>query len=129
MSKEVSVMASWSSRAQARAFPRTVRINELLREIVAEEVERISDFDEIAGIVTVTGVAVSADLDHATVYFSSPSDEAVDIFEAARGDIQRAISRQAKLKRTPRLVFLADPAIEEGERVESLLRRLHPADG
>ncbi len=122
-------MTSWSSRVQARAFPRTARINELLREIVAEEAERIPDFDEIAGIVTVTGVEVSADLDHATVYVSSLSDEAMDAFEAARVDIQRAISRQAKLKRTPRLTFRADPAIEEGERVESLIRRIHPADG
>ncbi|MCL5948710.1 MAG: 30S ribosome-binding factor RbfA [Actinobacteria bacterium] len=122
-------MSSWSSRGQMRTFSRMARVNELLREIVAEEVERIPDFDEIAGIVTVTGVEVSADLDHATVYVSLLSDEVLEVFEAARSDIQHAISRQAKLKRTPRLAFQADPAIEEGEKVESVLRRIRSVDG
>ncbi len=121
-------MASWSMEHQARAFPRTARVNELLREVIAEEMEKMPDFDDVDDIVTVTGVEVSPDLGHATVFVSPFSDEIKDFLDGARVDIQRTISRQVKLKRTPKLEFAADPAIYEGERVEMLLRKIHSDD-
>ena len=42
-----------------RRYPRTARVNELVREVVAEELERIDD--ERLELVTVTGVDVEPD--------------------------------------------------------------------
>ena len=56
-------------RRQARGphdYPRTARLNELVREIVAEELERIDD--ERLDLVTVVDVVVDADLRRAIVY-------------------------------------------------------------
>ena len=52
-----------------KRYPRTARVNEVLREVVAEELERIDD--ERLGITTVTAVEVDPDLRHAVVWLSS----------------------------------------------------------
>ncbi|MGH9210429.1 MAG: 30S ribosome-binding factor RbfA [Acidimicrobiales bacterium] len=112
-----------------REFPRTARLNHLIHEIVAEEIERLDD--DRLGFLTIVAVEVGGDLRHATVWYSSMPAEgdsedaaaAVDeALEDARREIQAAIARQARLKRTPELVFKPDPVLREAERVESILR-------
>ena len=49
-----------------RRYPRTARVNEVVLETLAEELERLSD--PRLGFVTLTGVEVSPDLRQATVY-------------------------------------------------------------
>ena len=51
-----------------RRYPRTARVNEVVLETLAEELERLSD--PRLGFVTLTGVDVSPDLRQATVYYS-----------------------------------------------------------
>jgi len=109
-----------------RQFPRTARINELLREILADALERIDD-DRLV-LVVVTGVECDADLRHARVFFDGPAGEAGDeaVAEALaelRPRLQGFIGRQAHLKRTPELTFEADPAIRAGEHIDELLGR------
>ena len=52
-----------------RRYPRTARVNEVVREALGDELERLSD--PRLGLVTVTGVDVNADLRQATVYYSA----------------------------------------------------------
>src|SRR4051794_23373877 len=113
----------------AREYPRTARVNELVREIVADELGRIDD--PRLEWVSVTAVEVTAELSHGVVYFSSlagPEGDAEIL--AALGEcrvrLQRAIGRQARLRRTPELSFRADSGIREGRRVEELLREIDP---
>lgn len=118
-------------RRDARApspFPRTARVNEVLREVVAEAVERMADSDERLGLVTVTAVEVTPDLSRATVFVSSLPAGALDALHAQRVALQRCIGRQVRMKRTPQLAFEVDPAVVQGDRVEEILRRLHRAD-
>ena len=110
--------------AWAERYPRTARVNEVLREVVAGEIERLSDHDERLLLVTVTAVVSEPDLRHATVFLSSLGEAAREGLEQQRYRIQAAIGRQARFKRTPQLTFSADPAVAEGERVEEILRRL-----
>lgn len=110
----------------AREFPRTARLNHLIHEIVADEIERIDD--ERLGFLTVVAVEVDPDLRHATVWYSSLSDdgdedsELAEALEENRRHVQAAIARQARLKRTPGLAFKPDPVLRQAERVESILR-------
>lgn len=102
---------------------RMARINALLRELTAEELERISDTDDRLALLTVTGVACEADLRHATVFLDSVPPDSAEALEEARIRLQAAIGRQAHLKRTPQLRFERDPAIVAAEVVEEALRR------
>lgn len=109
----------------ARDFPRTARLNELFREVIADELTDIDD-DRLE-LVTVTSVEVEPDLRHARVFFDSLQGEAGDaeICEALgeiRYLLQRAIGREARTKRVPELSFAPDPAVRAGERIDDLLR-------
>ncbi len=112
-----------------RRYPRTARVNEVLREVVADEVERLADGDERLRMVTVTAVESAPDLRHARVYLSSLSEPARDALSEQRVRIQAAIGRQVRLKRTPHLSFEEDPAVAGGQRVEDILRRITSAEG
>jgi ribosome-binding factor A len=95
----------------------------VLRQVVAEELERLSDADEVP-MVTVTSVEAAADMRTAVVYLASLDEETALVLEEQRGHLQHLIGTQMTMKRTPRLSFRADPAIAAGSRVEELLRGL-----
>lgn len=115
-------------RRNRPGYPRTARVNQVLREVVAEEVERLGDRDPRLELVTVTGVTCDPDLRHATVWLSSLSETAAAALAEDRVALQAAIGRQVRLKRTPQLTFAADPAVASGSRVEDILRTLGGAD-
>lgn len=110
--------------APTRPYPRTARVNETLREVIAETLERLEDLDERLGLLTVTAVETEPDLRHALVLFSSLEPEAQQLLQEARGRLQAAIAAQVRLKRTPLLRFAPDPAVLAGSRVEDILRSL-----
>lgn len=117
-------MSRRSNHGSARQYPRTARLNELLREIIADELERLDD--DRLHLVTITSVDIEGDLRHAQVFFDSIQGEEGDAevlqaFGEVRYRLQAAIGRQARMKRTPELAFAADPAVRAGARIESLL--------
>jgi ribosome-binding factor A len=109
----------------ARQYPRTVRVNEILREVLADALERMEDLDERLGLLTVTAVECEPDLRHAVVYFSSLNKEEATALAESRIRLQGAIASEVRFKRTPQLRFAADPAVEAGQRVDDILRSLH----
>jgi ribosome-binding factor A len=111
-------------RRRTATYPRALRINQVLRQVVAEELERLADADEVP-MVTVTSVEVAADMRTAVVYLASLDAATEEVLEERRGQLQRVVGSQMTMKRTPRLRFQADPAIAAGTRVEELLRGLH----
>ena len=110
-------------RQPQRQYPRTARVNELVREILGDALERVDD-DRLQ-LVTVTHVHVDPDLRHAVVEFSSlgeGEDEALEALGEHRKKLQSEIARQARLKRTPELRFVVDTFIARAARIEDLLR-------
>ena len=106
------------------AGSRMRKVNELLREIVADEVIELKDPG--LGFVTVTGVDTAPDLRHAIVFYSVLGSEEVvastaEALGRAHSRLQRAIGRQARLKFTPVLEFRPDEAVARGNRINELL--------
>jgi ribosome-binding factor A len=114
-------------RGPVRPYPRLARVNALVHEVLAEEIERLADADERLALVTITDVACEPDLRHAVVYLASLSPDAAEALEARRRALQATIAAQARLRRTPALSFAVDPAIVAGNRIEDVLRRAIPA--
>ena len=115
----------------ARDYPRTARLNTLFQEILAEELERIDD--ERLELVTIMSVDVDGDLHRAVVYFDTLGGEDDDepVLEALgeqRHRLQGAIGRQARVKRTPELVFKPDDVGRGAARLEEVLRNIHEDD-
>jgi ribosome-binding factor A len=103
------------------------KVNESLREVIAEEVARLTHPG--LGFVTITGVETSPDLRNATVYYSALGDEGQRNETAAAlvrsaPHLQASLAAQVRLKYTPRLRFEVDEAIATGLRISKLLHEL-----
>lgn len=115
----------------SRGGPRMRRVNELLREVVADEVARLKDPG--LGFVTITSVDTSPDLRTARVYYSVLGDAAQRVSTAAAlgrasSRIRAATGEQVRLKYLPKIEFEFDEAIDRGMRMEELLRHLGEED-
>jgi ribosome-binding factor A len=111
-------------QAPTRRYPRTARVNEVLRQIVGEALEAVSDSDERLHLVTVTGIECDPDLRHARVFYSARTEGADEALVEQRVRLQAAIAKQTRLKRTPQLAFVEDSGVTEGWRIEAALKRL-----
>ena len=103
------------------------KVNEAVHRVAAEEVERLKDPG--LGFVTITGVDTSPDLRTAQVYYSVLGDEAQQretgaALLRAAPRIRAVVGRQVRMKFLPELHFEPDAAIEQGMRMEEILRRL-----
>ena len=100
--------------------------------------------DPRLALVTITGVELTPDHEHATVYWSTPdpsllaqdgrrrgvrpsrADEVAVALEAATPLLRGAVGRRVRLRVTPELRFRPDPVAEQVETVERLLRDVLP---
>ena len=60
----------------SHGYPRTARLSEVLREVIADELTRIDD--ERLDLVTITSVDVDPEMNRAIVYFDSMRGEEGD---------------------------------------------------
>jgi ribosome-binding factor A len=100
------------------------RVDESVREVVAEGIRTLKD--PRIGLVTVTGVRVTRDLQEAAVYVSVLGGErrrraSLAGLESARGVLQALINRELALRRTPHLTFHYDETVERGVRMTKLI--------
>ena len=111
--------------------PRMRKVNELVREVVADAVVELKD--PRIGFLTITGAETSPDLRHAVVYYSvlGTDEEKADTAEALRRAtprIQGALGSETRLRYTPKLEFRVDASIDEGIRINQILAELADED-
>ena len=111
-------------------YRRTARINEQLREeislLIRDEVR-----DPRVGLVTITAVESSPELDHARVYINTMGDEAEKVaavagLQSAAPFIRGQLGKRLHIRRVPELHFEVDRKLENALRIESLLREALP---
>ncbi len=84
--------------------------------------------------VTVTEVRMTRDLKIARVYWCSRegeerAEEFGQAFAKAKGYIKRELAKTLDLRYMPDLEFFYDQAIEQGNRIQRLLREVAPPAG
>lgn len=113
-------------------FRRTDRINEQLRQeisiLVRDEVR-----DPRVGLVTITGVETSPELDHAKVYITVLGDDeekeqALQGLRSAASFVRGQLGRRLHMRRIPELHFQIDRVLEEASRIDALLREALPPE-
>lgn len=105
--------------------PRMLKVNSTLREVLADEVERLNDFR--LEMVSITGVDTAPNLRNAVVYIDVLSEDGEGALTALRASakrLQRAIGSQVRMKFTPVLEFKLDNGVKEGKRIDEILRNL-----
>ena len=108
----------------ARRYPRTARVNQVLRQVLAESLERLLSNEGSGRLLTITDVEADPDFRRARVFLSHMDESDAEFLGEHRVTLQSAIAREVRMKRTPQLEFLADPAIESGSRIEEILHNL-----
>ncbi|TVP68226.1 MAG: 30S ribosome-binding factor RbfA [Leptolyngbya sp. LCM1.Bin17] len=109
---------------------RVERVASLIkREVSQMLLVGIKDDRVGAGMVSITDVAVSGDLQHAKVFVSIyGSDEAraetMAGLKAATGFVRSELGQRLRLRRTPEILFKEDLGVERGTRVLSLINQL-----
>jgi ribosome-binding factor A len=99
------------------------------REISQMLVHGIKDDRVGAGMVSITDVEVSGDLQHAKVFVSIYGTEAARAetmtgLKAATGYVRSELGQRLRLRRTPEVLFKEDVSFERGSRVLSLINQL-----
>lgn len=110
---------------------RVARVAELIkREVSQMLLSGIKDDRVGTGMVSVTDVDVSGDLQHAKIFVSiygSPEAKAETMagLKSATRFVRSELGQRIRLRRTPEVVFLEDNSLERGDRVLSLLNQLN----
>jgi len=109
---------------------RVSRVAELIkREVSLMLLNGIKDDRVGTGMVSVTDVDVSGDLQHAKIYVSiygtdEAKQETMAGLKSATGYVRSELGSRIRLRRTPEVIFLEDRSIERGNRVLSLLDKI-----
>lgn len=112
----------------AKNEARLNRINEELRK----ELSSILAFElknpNITGMLSVTKVKITPDFKYAKVYVSILNSKDVEKtmqgLKESAGFIRSRIAKEINLRITPELVFEIDDSLEQGMRIDSILKDL-----
>lgn len=109
---------------------RVSRVSSLIkREVSQMLLSEIKDDRVGAGMVSVTNVEVSGDLQHAKIFVSiygtsAAKAETMAGLHSSAPFVRRALGQRISLRRTPEVLFLEDRSLEQGDRMLALLNNL-----
>ncbi len=109
---------------------RVARIAELIKREVSQMLfSGIKDDRVGTGMVSITDVDVSGDLQHAKIFVSIYGTEeakaqTMEGLKSATGYVRSELGQRIRLRRTPEVMFVQDLGIERGTKVLSLINRL-----
>jgi ribosome-binding factor A len=112
---------------------RSSRVAEQIQQEVARLLMRGAIKDPRVGFVTITGAEIDRELRRAVIFYSLMGDEAQHAdtqkgLESAAGFLRREVAKNLKMRHTPELAFKFDASVEQGDRIERLLREVKASD-
>lgn len=111
---------------------RTERVASLIKEEIGALVLREFSGTEY-GFITVTDVRMTPDLKIAKVYFSvlgtaEKQMKTMAMLEEQKQHIRGWVAHRVRLKFTPALQFYQDTTMEEVDRINRLIKKIHERD-
>ncbi|MEO0377548.1 MAG: 30S ribosome-binding factor RbfA [Cyanobacteria bacterium P01_A01_bin.17] len=109
---------------------RVSKVAELIRREVSQMLlHELKDERVGAGMISVTDVDVSGDLQHATVFVSiygseEAQAETMEGLDSAAGYVRRELGKRVRLRRSPEIIFKEDRSLERGMDMISLLNKI-----
>lgn len=109
---------------------RVSRVSSLIkREVSQMLMHEIKDDRVGAGMVSITQVEVSGDLQHAKIFVSiygtqEAKAQTMAGLHSSTAFVRRELGHRMRLRRTPEVVFLEDTSLEKGDRLLHLLNQI-----
>ena len=109
---------------------RISRVASLIKQEISQMLlQGIKDNRIGIGMVSVTDVDVSGDLQHAKIFVSIYGSDQVRAetmagLRSATGYVRSELGHRIRLRRTPEVIFIEDRSLERGTEIISLLNKL-----
>lgn len=112
---------------------RARKLADLIREVVAEKLQRDIKDPRLGSRVTITDTRVTGDLREATVFYTVYGDETAREevaagLRSARGVLRSAVGAAAGVKHTPSLEFVPDALPETARHLDHLFNEARERD-
>ncbi len=113
---------------------RVEKVSSLIkREISQMLISDIKDDRVGAGMVSITHVNVSKDLQHAKIFVSiygseEAKSETMEGLEACKGFVRRELGHRISLRHTPEIRFIQDTSLEQGDRLINFINNIVPSN-
>ncbi|MBQ7352474.1 MAG: 30S ribosome-binding factor RbfA [Clostridia bacterium] len=107
------------------------RINDAVKEELAQILRDVKDPRIAGALVSITGAQVSGDLKFAKIYYSvlgGDKNEVLTALKSAKGFFRSELARRINLRITPDLMFEYDGSAEYGANINSILKTLDIKD-
>ena len=106
---------------------RMARIEEELKKEISNIINYELNNSNITGMVSVTKVKVTPDLQYARVYVSMINGNKKNTLAALKssaGFVRREIAHRINLRTTPEIIFEFDESIEYGAKIDNILKEI-----
>jgi len=99
-------------------------ISKEVSDIIAHEAN-----DALLKTITITGCEVNNDLSIAKVFFTSildiPKDSLEKDMNEAAAYIRKELASRIEIRYTPKLVFKFDESVAYGNKIETIIKKIH----
>ena len=110
---------------------RIIQINGLLKKELSRVFLKGEGFDRNT-LISITRVEASPDLAQARVYISvlpiEKFSEIMDFLKKNIYHIQQELNKKLSMRRVPKIVFYKENKIEEADKIERLIEKIHKND-
>ena len=107
---------------------RLERINSEIKKTLAHIIDTELRDPQIDAMVSVSDVEITPDLAEAKVFITSigktPKEEVLSRIKGASGFLRGKLSKEIKLRVTPRLNFYLDNSMEYSNKIENILKNI-----
>jgi ribosome-binding factor A len=112
---------------------RAKRLADLIREVVAQKLQRGIKDPRLGSHVTITDTRVTGDLREATVFYTVFGSEeermaSAAALDSAKGVLRSEVGRQTGVRFTPTLTFVLDAVPDNARTIDDLLAKARAAD-
>jgi len=106
-------------------FPRARRVADQMQRELSELI-RLEVKDPRVGMLTITEIEVTRDMDHAKVFFTTlggkpEHDACLEGLQRASGFLRTQLSQRMQLRQVPKLSFVYDHSVERGVQLSQLI--------
>lgn len=124
-----STSSSQENKDLGIGYKRADRVGDLILKEVSDMILKGEIKDPRVRSATLTGIKVTDDLSIAWIYFTVMTkevgkEETLAGLQSASGFIKRGLWRRLKIRRVPELRFEFDTVLEEGYRIDDILKEV-----
>ncbi|NCO75892.1 MAG: 30S ribosome-binding factor RbfA [Cyanobacteria bacterium] len=113
---------------------RVEKVSSLIKKEISQMlINGIKDDRVGSGLVSITEVEISGDLQHAKVFVSiygtqAAKNETMEGLKACTPFVRKSLGQRISLRHTPEIRFVEDTSLEKGDNLINLINRITPMD-